>query len=280
MPSPTSLHSARPWFGSVTARRTSPSWWVRTRPRLAIEEQVRNLVETQLEASDTLLFGFVGHGLAVKRANYLACWDTHYQDLRGTGIDLAALIREFRRVPGIPLQVYLDCTRGEFANAPQMSEASLEKALAGAEHWACFSASQFAQKSHASGRLKHGIWAHHLIQALTGAALEILADQRFLKAGNLQDYLNQKIALSIRDTLKTRQVQTPWYATSHDRDFVIADLSPVLKRKKAATPAKTNTAKEFVLRSEERVAVRDLGGFKPGCTAFLSARPAIRGLGQ
>ncbi|SIO56111.1 Uncharacterized protein, contains caspase domain [Singulisphaera sp. GP187] len=232
--------------------------------KIAIEEHVRGLVETRLQADDTLLFFFVGHGLAVKRANYLACWDTRYQDLRGTGIDLAALIREFRRSPGTHIQAYLDCTRGEFANAPSMSAPSLEKALETAEHWACFTASEFDQTSHASGRLKHGIWAHHLVQALSGAAPEILVDNRFLTAGHLQDYLTNKIPLTIRDTLKTRQIQTPWYAGSHGRDFLIADLSPVVKRKGAATPAKTNPAKEFVLRSEDRVTVRSLSGFKSG----------------
>ncbi|AGA28058.1 caspase family protein [Singulisphaera acidiphila] len=232
--------------------------------KTAIEEQVRSLVETRLKADDTLFFFFVGHGLAVKRANYLACWDTRYQDLRGTGIDLAALVREFRRSSGTHIQAYLDCTSGDFANAPRMSEATLEKAFGGAEHWACFSASQFDQKSHSSGRLKRGIWAYHLVQALAGAAPEILVDNRFLTAGNLQDYLDNKISLSIRDTLKTRQIQTPWYAGSHDRDFLIADLSPVVKRKGAATPAKSNAAKEFVLRSEDRVALRSLTSFKPG----------------
>lgn len=232
--------------------------------KAAIEEHVRSLVETRLEADDTLLFFFVGHGLAVKRANFLACWDTRFQDLRGTGIDLSALVREFRRSPGTHIQLYLDCTRGDFANAPRMSEATLEKAFGGAEHWACFSASQFDQTSHSSGRLKRGIWTHHLIQALTGAAPEILVDHRFLTAGKLQDYLNDKIPLTIRDTLKTRQVQTPWYAGNPVRDFLIADLSPVVKRKGAATPAKSNPAKEFVLRSEDRVAVRGLMGFKPG----------------
>ncbi|WP_406698892.1 caspase family protein [Singulisphaera sp. Ch08] len=232
--------------------------------KAAIEEHVRILVETRLEADDTLLFFFVGHGLAVKRANFLLCWDTRYQDLRGTGIDLSSLIREFRRSPGTHIQLYLDCTRGEFANAPRMSEATLEKAIGDAEHWACFTASQFDQTSHSSGRLKRGIWAHHLVQAFSGAAPEILVDNRFLTAGHLHDYLNNKTPLTIRDTLSTRKLQTPWYASSHGPDFVIADLSPVVNRKGAATPAKSNTAKEFILRSEDRIPVRGLSGFKQG----------------
>jgi len=239
--------------------------------KTSIEHEIRMLVEETLNSEDSLLVFFAGHGLGVGRTTYLLCRDTRRRDIEATGIDLSDLVRELRRSPCVRLQLYLDCCHGEFVNDPterglvsQMAEEDLERALRGAEHFACFSACRFNQKSHSSGRLEHGIWTYHLVQALTGQVPAILAHDKFLTASSLQDYLSEQVPLTVRDTFTTRKNQTPWYSGSQARDFLVADLSPITARKAAAAAAKSNGVKDFVFRRENRVAVSRLSGFKPG----------------
>ena len=74
------------------------------------------------------------------------------------------------------------------------------------------------------GRLKQGIWAHHLIEALSGQAPLALENGRLLTAGSLRDYLSEEVPRTLRKTFEDARTQTPTLYGKPGREFVVADV--------------------------------------------------------
>src|SRR5208337_2696295 len=86
---------------------------------------------------------------------------------------------------------------------------------------------------------------------------------RYLTAFSLQNYLAAEIQRTLRKAFSKPVSQTPWIYGSQSRDFVIADLDDVLKKRAAVKPGYDQVKRAF-LQLEESVQIRSLSGFIKG----------------
>jgi len=235
--------------------------------KTAIEHHLEDFRLKRLNAEDSFLFFFAGRGFSQYGANYIACCDTYYSNLAGTSIELGEVVKDLRSSACSRLLLFLDCCGGEIVSdqtecsiVSHLTDEMIDEVLRDAERVGCFSSCRHAQKSYSSPRLKHGIWTYHLIKALRGEVPEILSRPPLLTATSLQSYLHKAVPRTIRETFTDGRQQTPWYSGGHGHEFLVADLTPIIERKRAT---RANELRDVVLSHDESVRVRSLAGFIP-----------------
>jgi hypothetical protein len=126
----------------------------------------------------------------------------------------------------------------------------------------CFTSCRPGEGSHSSGRLKHGIWAYHLLEALAGDAPLSLEDERLLTAASLQDYLAAEVERTLRKTFQDARTQTPCLYAPQGRRFVIADVAPLLAGREGNADPRYQQLKRGSLLTETTAKVKSLSGFR------------------
>jgi hypothetical protein len=154
----------------------------------------------------------------------------------------------------------IDHRRGLYGS---MSESEIEEFFGQSEFKVCFSACKASESSYSDGNLKHGIWTYHLLEAIQGNAPTALERGRFLTANSLQNYLSQQVPLTLRQSRSGPAVQTPWMYGGLNRDFQIADLSPILQARSAATPIDKHIT-DALIRVVANLRIKNLSGFRRG----------------
>ena len=98
------------------------------------------------------------------------------------------------------VSVFLDAAhRGLSVDLPMsvrptpLDDGELEQSIVGWKHAVCFSSSRHGEESHSSAHLKHGIWTHHVLEALRGTAAAALLDARCVTSASLQHYLSRAV---------------------------------------------------------------------------------------
>jgi hypothetical protein len=237
--------------------------------KTAIESRLRRL-QKELTEEDELVVYYAGHGFSVGGRNVLTAWDTQYRDIDHTSISLADLVETLRRSKCTKIKMFLDAchsgvemdaeTRGVAAT---LSDDDLRAFFDGAEHCVAFAACRSDEKSYSSGKLKHGIWTYHVLQALTGNAPLALEKGRLLTSNSLQNYLRKEVPRTVRETITGGPPQNPWVFGGADGEFLVADLTPIL----AALAAKPEPAERHLprisFRGDSTIHVKRLSGWKP-----------------
>src|SRR5262249_872193 len=135
--------------------------------RTAVSSRLRKLVKSPPQVESLFVF-FAGHAFREGKEDYLACFDSQADDLAETSISLKSLLDAAAVCSTQRLVFFLD-VRSALGDRP-LSHKTLSAFFAKRPGAACFVAAGEAEESHASGALKAGIWAHHLVEALTGKA--------------------------------------------------------------------------------------------------------------
>lgn len=232
----------------------------------SVESRVKRVLK-QLTADDELLFFFSGHGFAAHGVNHLACYDTDLDDLADTSIDLNRLCQQWKESDCARITCFLDSTSSgipipaDFRDVfTERNDAELEGFFSSDNRLGCFVSCRAKESSYSSGTLRHGIWAYHVVAALSGAAPTALVASTHLTAASLQSYLQREIPRTLAKTFAAKKAQTPWMAG--DGNSQLADLREVLaKRKKSAQPAASSFKNVTLLKNQSR-AFRSLSGFK------------------
>ncbi len=224
-----------------------------------------------LAPDDILYVYFAGHGFALNNRNFITCHDTQVDDLSGTSVAVEWLFGQFRSSPCLKITLFLDsCEAGLFATSEvrgiytDLTEDELKKFFAEAEHRICFAACKPGQESRSHGSLKHGVWTHHLIQAFNGDAPLALEKETFLTSTSLQNFLNVEVPRSVRTLFTGTETQTPWFYGAASGDFLIADIGPILAKRKVAADPTRKQLKYVRLLNDEKLPVRRLSGFSKG----------------
>ena len=232
-----------------------------------IESRVRKVLDGLTE-DDTLYFCYAGHGFAKDGKNYITCSDTDIDDLENTSIPVQWLFDRFWDSSCNKLVMFLDsCESGMLATSKvrgiytDLTEDELNAFFGTAEHCVCFAACKPGQKSHSSDHLKHGIWTHHLVQALSADDPGALEKGHLLTSASLQNHLFREVPKTIRATFKGNVVQTPWVYGAMSSDFLVGDVGPILERRKLAANPHLQQLRQIVLLSERAVAIKRLSGF-------------------
>jgi hypothetical protein len=225
--------------------------------RTAIDSRLRKLLKAPPTAEALFVF-FAGHGLH-EGEDYLACHDTQADDLAETSIRLAGLLDALKACNVQRLVLFLD-VRSSLTAEP-LSHLPLKAFFANRPGAACFVSGGSAEQSHVSGSLKAGIWAHYLVEALTGKAALAAEDDERVTAHSLQAYLAGEVPRSLRATFREPPPQTPVRYGPSGR-LVLAELAALLEQDEATADPRLEPLQRASLRSETRGKVKGLAGFR------------------
>jgi hypothetical protein len=225
--------------------------------RTAVASRLRKLLKSP-PALEALFVFFAGHAFRDGSEDYLACFDTQADDLAETSVSLRSLLDALAACSTQRLAVFLD-VRSAAGDQP-LAHKSLATFFAKRPGASCFVAAGEAEESHASGTLKSGIWAHHLIEALTGKAPLAVEDDEKLTVASLQEHLAREVPRTLRTTFREAPAQTPGLYAPAAR-FVLADLGKLLEGEPPPDP-RLQPLHRASLRAEATAKVKSLAGYR------------------
>jgi hypothetical protein len=225
--------------------------------KTAIESRLRKLVKAP-PAAEALFVFFAGHAFG-EGEGHLACFDTQADDLAETSVPLGRLLDAIAACDGQRIAVFLD-TRCGLPGEPLPAE-ELAGFFRKLPTGACFLSCRPGETSHISGSLKSGIWAHHVVEALTGKAPRAL-DGTLLTAASLQVHLEQELPRTLRATFREAPAQTPALFAADAEQFVVADLAGVLAAGQPTADPRLQPLKRGSLRGETTAKVKSLAGYR------------------
>jgi hypothetical protein len=132
----------------------------------------------------------------------------------------------------------------------------------------------FEQESSVSDALKHGVWAHLVIEALAGNAAAALDGRHRLTPRSLHRYLSDELPRTLRRTLEDPVEQTPIMFGRPTGGWVLADLAPVLRARRDSAELLGHRLERVSLWAESRSRVKDLAGFQKSHQVPDRVRPA------
>jgi hypothetical protein len=233
-----------------------------------IDSRLRRAVDALLE-DDRLVIYYAGHGFSELNRNYLTCYDSEVADIVRTSIPLQEILDFVRSSESQKIILFLDCChsgpvvreedRGLIQN---MDENQMRVFFRDAQYCACFSSCKTSEKSYPSSEYGHGIWTFHILQAIRGNDDAAIERSGLITSSSLQNYLARQVPLSVRKTLTSRVTQTPVLYGTMTKDFVVADVGPILKARRVMARVGTPSLKRTAFCSEKSLSVRSLSGFK------------------
>ena len=235
---------------------------------VSIESRVRKIL-SGMAKDDILYFYYTGHGFARNGRNYITCNDTFLNDLENTSIPVEWLFEQFKKSDCKKIVMFLDsCESGMLATTKvrgiysDLTKDELEDFFDNAEHCVCFAACKPGQSSHPSDELKHGIWTYHVIEAFNANATLALEKGHLLTSSSLQNYLKKEVPRTIRTTYTGKIVQTPWFYGAASGDFLIADVGPIIEKRKTSANPTLQQLKRIVIYGKSLGDIKGLSGFK------------------
>jgi uncharacterized caspase-like protein len=233
-----------------------------------IESKLRLLLR-RLKDDDVLYFFYAGHGFSKNGANYITCHDCQRGDLANSSIALQTIFSQLKSSKCNRVVMFLDaCESGMTATADMrgiysvLTREELEDFFRSAEYHICFAACKEDEYSYPSNKLGHGVWTYHVLQALGGHAPLALEANNIVSPRSLQNYLSKEVPTWLALNRTDGAIQTPWFYGTQSRDFMIADVGPVLAKRKL-TKTQDRVLKRAVLsRTIYGERVRSLSGYR------------------
>ena len=237
-----------------------------------IESRVRKLLRILTE-DDELVVYYAGHGFCVAGQNVITARDSQYSDLGATTIPLADLFAQFRKSDCRRITVLLDACHAGVTIDPSMrsvhtelDDDELQEFFHRAEYCTCFASCRVDESSYSSPALKHGIWTHHLLEALLGDAPLAFERGNRVTSNSLQNYLVKEVPRTIRRTFTDDRTQTPWMCGGATGEFVVADLTSIIEARRAAAAPASAALGRVTFVGTRGLEVRRLSGFKKSHT--------------
>jgi hypothetical protein len=222
---------------------------------------------SRLQSDDEFIFYYAGHGFSKSGHNYVTSFDTDLDDLEPTSVSLQMIFDLVHNSACERVAIFLDSCESGITKLAKgraiyatMSETELDNFFRGAEYTVCFSACKTSESSYSYINLKHGIWTYHLIEALRGNAPKALEKGHRLTATSLQNYLSTEVPRTLRKAYTDPLVQTPWRYGGESRDFQIADLTEIIRKRNEIKPG-YEQLKRVLLREVDSVHISSLSGF-------------------
>lgn len=225
--------------------------------RTAIGSRLRKLVKSPPEVESLFVY-FAGHAFR-EGDDYLACFDSQTDDLAETSIALSSLLEAVGACKSQRLALFLDL-RSALGDEPP-SHKPLSAFFAKRAASACFVAAGEGEESHVSGTLKAGVWAHHLVEALTAKAPLAVEDEEKLTVASLQEHLLREVPRTLRATFREAPAQTPAVYAPKAR-LVLADLGQLIEVDPIAADPRLQPLHRAALRGETRAKVKSLSGYR------------------
>ncbi len=234
-----------------------------TATKTTIESKLRRL-GPRLRDDDTLAVYWSGYAFAAAGETFLAGHDTQSDDLADTAVPLAALARAVERLPCKRAVVFLDLRPlpGSFDGLTDINPDEFQALFADSRTRIAFVSRGAGESSHVADGLRHGVWAHLLLEAFAGNAPAARDERDRVTPRSLQRYLADELPRSLRQVLEEPAEQTPALVGSPPANQVLADLGPLLRARREAAGLEGQQLQRVLLWSETRTRVRDLAGFQ------------------
>ena len=226
-----------------------------------------------LAEDDLFVFYYAGHGFHGAGGNRLSAYDTSRTNVADTSLNLREVLLE-------PLSqsecrrslLFIDACAEQFQDVvpsrdviSNLDAEEVERFLESGWYCGVFLSCSPREKSYPSAALRHGIWTHFLLEALSGRAEEALTDDRWLTDTGLRDYLKQEVRRYITRETSLRGRQTPQAILSASNSFRIRHVPrpPSVPADAALIGIRMKNNSEF-LEGVETGAISRLNGFRKG----------------
>jgi hypothetical protein len=227
--------------------------------KTAIESRLRKLVKAPPCAAELFVF-FAGLASRSAGRDCLVCHDSQADDLAETSVSLRSLLEALGGSNCSRVALFLDPRAG--LSGEPLSLQELTAFVRKAPARVCFVSCSAGESSHTSGALKAGVWAHHVVEALTGKASLALEGGRLLTADSLQAHLAQEVPRTLRSTFREAPAQAPELLIADGERFVLADVADVVDATAPTADPRLQPLKRGSLRGEGQAKVKSLAGYR------------------
>jgi hypothetical protein len=214
-----------------------------------VEARLRNL-RKRIRKGDTLLVFISARTFMHREETYFALWDALPDLPAESGVSFAELLKPIRKADVEPVTLFFD-PAGEWNDANFDGLPGIASCSPG-------------ETSAAAATLRSSLWAHLVVEALSGDAAVTLDSIRAHVVAGLPRLLRRHAAPGT--------VQTPLRFGSN-RDVPIREAMPQAAKPPVLDPARLA---RVVFRSETRLKVKELAGFRKPHKIPVAATPAAR----
>lgn len=233
-----------------------------------IEKVTQNLL-SKIGPDDECYFYYVGHGFNTKSLNHLTCWDTDNSNLEETSLAL----NDFLLVPLKASQskkgfIFIDSSAEELKSinklktaASNLIEKEYSEFIRSNPGYSFFLSCYPGENSFGSAQAKHGIWAHHLINAMNGKDDAAIDKNNVITNISLSKFLSTKIPQYITKTMFINERQSPYAVLD------LSSLSPLIAFESDDDHNNENVEIQFnqyVLSREQNIPFKNLEAFNKG----------------
>lgn len=236
--------------------------------KTAIETNLKRL-SAKAGKEDRIIVFFAGHGTSIAGENLIVPVDAVYSSLlKDTCVLINTILHYLRRAESTRNLLFLDCCHsgllppdGGRRVGTVFSTEDLVNQLKGEEYCVGFASCKTDQESISSPIVRHGIWTHLLIEALSGNADEATYEAGVLTSENLQTWLRRETPALIKKHKMGAHEQTPMAFGSWSDRFVIENLTTLFDARDAAKRAAAFNMTSIEIFDTEEGNIKDLPGF-------------------
>ena len=234
----------------------------------AVLSRVRKL-KKQMKKGDELLVWVSARGFSHKGDGVLAAWDTLPDDLADSGVSVGELVKELGGSKAAQLVFLFDVGTGPKPPAahpeavlPHLDFEQLSRLFDDSPKAVCLTAATEDEESLVAAKLKAGVWAHLVLEAVGGRATKAITADGTVTAASLQRHLDDELPRLVRKHFAPPPVQSPRLFGGQHGGAVVADLAPLLAARTGGGLLDPARLKRIAFRTETRGRVKDLTGFR------------------
>ncbi len=236
----------------------------------ALRDELKHTVKN-LAKDELFIFYYAGHGFYGAGGNRLSAYDTNHANIEGTSLSMRDdLLEPLKQSECRQALVFIDACAENFKEIltsrdviSSLDTTEIDEYLNNGWYCGVFLSCSPGEKSYPSSKLKHGIWTHFLLEALTGRATDALTQDRWLTDFGLRDYLHREIQRFITREMQVPGTQTPQAILSGSNSFQIHHIPPAAPANAVFAGITLENTNEF-LEGIETGKIRNLPGFSSG----------------
>jgi hypothetical protein len=236
----------------------------------AIEEKLPKIID-DLSPFDTFFFYYAGHAYSTRGENSFTLFDSNQDNLNGTSAYFDELLLEpLSENPCKKAFLFIDAsatqllkTKNPRSTITDICEKEFIKHTDQFSTQACFFSTSIGQMSHPSSKLKLGIWAWHVIEALSGEADKAFDRNNTITIATLKKYLSRSVPAYLTKETKIRGTQEPFAIVGSDSNTKIAEFGDDQFDDAASNLVSLNT-EEYELRRTEVELYKNFPGYVKG----------------
>ena len=236
----------------------------------SIEEKLPQIIEG-LSPLDTFFFYYAGHAYSTRGENSFTLFDSNQDNLNGTSAYFDELLLEpLSENPCKSAFLFMDAsatqllkTKSPRSTITDLCENEFTKHMDQFSTQACFFSTSIGQMSYPSSSLKLGIWAWHVIQALSGEADKAFDRGNAITMATLKKYLSRSVPTYLTKETKIRGTQEPFAIIGSDISTKIIEFEDDQFSDGATNLVSLNT-EEYQLRRTEVELYKNFPGYVKG----------------